>query len=93
MAGLQRSALALAAPSSYFAIGACFAIGLCLALGLAQPARAQFSAAVGVQSDYRYRGISLSSGLPAAAENWARAGCANPSARHRPIAKQAPIAK
>ncbi len=60
MAGLQRSALALAASSS------CFAVGLCLTLGLPQPARAQFSAAVGVQSDYRYRGISLSSGLPAA---------------------------
>lgn len=55
MGGLQWSALALAAPS------------LCLlTLGLAQPAQAQFSAALGVQSDYRYRGISLSSGLPAA---------------------------
>lgn len=55
MGGLQRSALALAAPS------------LCLlTLGLAQPAQAQFSAAVGLQSDYRYRGISLSDGLPAA---------------------------
>jgi uncharacterized protein (TIGR02001 family) len=36
------------------------------ALGLAPPAHAQLAAAVGVQSDYRYRGISLSSGLPAA---------------------------
>jgi uncharacterized protein (TIGR02001 family) len=35
-------------------------------LGLAQPAQAQISAAVGLQSDYRYRGISLSNGLPAA---------------------------
>lgn len=44
-------------------------LGLTLAgtaLGLAQPARAQLSATLGVQSDYRYRGISLSSGLPAA---------------------------
>jgi uncharacterized protein (TIGR02001 family) len=58
--GLQRSALALAAPSP------CLALGLCLTLALAQPAHAQFSAALGLQSDYRYRGISLSSGLPAA---------------------------
>jgi uncharacterized protein (TIGR02001 family) len=60
LGALQRSALALAAPSL------CLGLGFCLGLGLAQPAHAQFSAAVGVQSDYRYRGISLSSGLPAA---------------------------
>jgi uncharacterized protein (TIGR02001 family) len=35
-----------------------------LALGLAEPARAQISAALGLQSDYRYRGISLSNGRP-----------------------------
>jgi uncharacterized protein (TIGR02001 family) len=33
---------------------------------MARPAHAQFSAALGLQSDYRYRGISLSQGLPAA---------------------------
>jgi len=38
------------------------AIGL--AFGLAEPARAQASATLGLQSDYRYRGISLSSGRP-----------------------------
>jgi uncharacterized protein (TIGR02001 family) len=60
LGGLKRSALALAAPSL------CLGLGLGLTLGLAQPAQAQFSAAVGLQSDYRYRGISLSQGLPAA---------------------------
>ena len=52
--GARRRTLALATPV------------LCLALGLAQPARAQIAAALGLQSDYRYRGISLSSGRPAA---------------------------
>lgn len=60
MGGLQRSALALAAPAPRLAFG------LCLTLALAEPAQAQFSAALGLQSDYRYRGVSLSSGLPAA---------------------------
>jgi uncharacterized protein (TIGR02001 family) len=60
LGALQRLAVGLATPSP------CLAIGLLSALGLAQPARAQLSATVGVQSDYRYRGISLSSGLPAA---------------------------
>lgn len=59
----MRSALALATPA------------LCLELGLAQPAKAQIlggqipgqvAGALGVQSNYLYRGISLSSGLPAA---------------------------
>jgi uncharacterized protein (TIGR02001 family) len=39
---------------------------LCAAFGLPRPAQAQISAAIGLESDYRYRGISLSSGLPAA---------------------------
>jgi len=39
---------------------------LCLTLALAEPAKAQISATLGLQSDYRYRGISLSSGHPAA---------------------------
>jgi uncharacterized protein (TIGR02001 family) len=60
LGGLKRSALALAAPSL------CLGLGLGLTLGLAHPAHAQFSATVGLQSDYRYRGISLSDGLPAA---------------------------
>jgi uncharacterized protein (TIGR02001 family) len=60
LGGLRRSALALATPFP------CLALGLCLTFALARPAQAQFSAAVGLQSDYRYRGISLSSGLPAA---------------------------
>jgi uncharacterized protein (TIGR02001 family) len=51
--GHQRLALALAT-------------SLCAAFALAQPARAQLSAALGLTSDYRYRGISLSSGAPAA---------------------------
>ena len=58
MRGLQRSALALTTPS------------LCLGLALAQPAKAQIpgqiSGTLGIQSNYLYRGISLSSGLPAA---------------------------
>lgn len=37
-----------------------------LALGAAPAARAQVSAAIGVQSDYRYRGVSLSSRRPVA---------------------------
>jgi uncharacterized protein (TIGR02001 family) len=52
--GLQRLAFAFAAPS------------LCLPLALAHPAKAQISAALGLQSDYRYRGLSLSNGRPAA---------------------------
>ena len=52
--GAKRFTLALATPV------------LCLTLGLAQPARAQVSAALGLVSDYRYRGISLSNGHPAA---------------------------
>jgi uncharacterized protein (TIGR02001 family) len=60
LGGLQRFASRLASPSC------CLAIGLCAALGVVQPAHAQLSATVGLQSDYRYRGISLSSGLPAA---------------------------
>jgi uncharacterized protein (TIGR02001 family) len=53
--GLQRFALALATPS------------LCLVfcLGLTEPAHAQLSATVAAQSDYRYRGFSLSNGQPA----------------------------
>jgi uncharacterized protein (TIGR02001 family) len=56
--GVKRFSLALATPL------------LWAALGLAQPARAQIagsqiSGTLGVQSDYRYRGISLSSGRPA----------------------------
>jgi uncharacterized protein (TIGR02001 family) len=35
-------------------------------LGLALPAHAQLSGAVGIQSDYRFRGISLSEGQPVA---------------------------
>jgi uncharacterized protein (TIGR02001 family) len=54
LVGAKRYTLALATPV------------LSLALGLAQPARAQVSAALGLQSDYRYRGISLSSGRPSA---------------------------
>jgi uncharacterized protein (TIGR02001 family) len=38
----------------------------CLALGSASVARAQISASIGVQSDYRFRGISLSSRKPVA---------------------------
>ena len=58
MGGLQRFALALATPSP------CLAFGACLAFGLAPPAHAQLSGTLGVQSDYRYRGISLSSRKP-----------------------------
>jgi len=60
LGGLKRFAQRLATPSS------CLALGLTAAFGLAEPARAQLSASVGVQSDYLYRGLSLSSGLPAA---------------------------
>ncbi|MGZ3273342.1 MAG: TorF family putative porin [Caulobacteraceae bacterium] len=64
MRGLQRFAQSLATPFS------CLAFGLCSALGVAEPARAQVAGAqiggaLGLQSDYRYRGISLSSGGPA----------------------------
>jgi uncharacterized protein (TIGR02001 family) len=40
----------------------CLSVGL--ALALAEPARAQVSASLGLQSDYRYRGISLSNARP-----------------------------
>jgi uncharacterized protein (TIGR02001 family) len=63
LAGLQRFALALATPFS------CLAFGLGSAFALAQPARAQVAGAqiggaLSLQSDYRYRGISLSNARP-----------------------------
>ena len=60
MAGGARSAPAQATPPL------CLVFTLLVALGLARPAQAQISGTVGVQSDYRYRGIPLSSGRPAA---------------------------
>ena len=80
MGGLQRTALALATPSLRPAPWpATLALRVALggvalggaALGLAQPAHAQLSADVSVQTDYRYRGFSLSSGLPAATVDFA----------------------
>jgi uncharacterized protein (TIGR02001 family) len=69
LGGLKRFAFGLATPSLCLTLApATFGLatfGLAT-LGLATPARAQLSASVGVQSDYLYRGISLSSGLPAA---------------------------
>ena len=64
MAGLQRFAHGLATPLP------CLVFSLCSTLGLAQPARAQlagaqFGGALSVQSDYRYKGISLSNRGPA----------------------------
>ncbi len=50
MRGLQRFGLAQ--------------LALGLALSLARPAHAQFSGAVSLQSDYRYRGISLTERQP-----------------------------
>lgn len=56
--GGRRRKLALATPLLCLSLG--------LPLGWAPAARAQVSAALGVQTDYRYRGISLSSGRAAA---------------------------
>lgn len=56
MGGLPRRALARSTLSLCLLTGAC--------LALASPARAQLSGALGVQSDYRYRGISLSDRQP-----------------------------
>jgi uncharacterized protein (TIGR02001 family) len=64
LGALQRFALALATPALYPTVLGPLVLGL--ALGLAGPAHAQLSASAGLQSDYRYRGISLSSGLLAA---------------------------
>lgn len=41
-------------------------LSLCVALGLAGPARGQISGAVGLQSDYRFRGLSLTDRQPVA---------------------------
>lgn len=66
MAGGQRFALRPATPSVRLTLGLTLGLALGLALGFARPAHAQLSGTVSVQSDYRYRGISLSSGLPTA---------------------------
>lgn len=52
MGALPRSALALAT------------LSLCLTFGVAQRARAQISGSIGIQSDYRFRGISLTDRQP-----------------------------
>jgi uncharacterized protein (TIGR02001 family) len=54
LGGLPRYALAATA------------LSLCLAFGAAHAARAQISGSIGIQSDYRFRGISLTDRQPVA---------------------------
>ena len=43
---------------------AAMALSLCLAFGEARTAHAQMSGSIGIQSDYRFRGISLTGRQP-----------------------------
>lgn len=61
-----RSALARTTPMPRRAHGLALGAALCLAFGAASAAHAQLSASAGVQSDYRFRGISLSDRSPVA---------------------------
>ena len=62
MGGLLRRALAQSTLPPCLVVGLLLGASFCLAA----PAHAQFSGALGIQSDYRFRGISLTSRQPVA---------------------------